>query len=121
MKKTIILLGQPQRALAIEAIRNAPDDYVVTISPRNRTHEQNSLLWAVLQCISEQVMPDGKFYAPETWLEYFKQRFLGTEMLELPNGKLREVEIRSSRMDKKAFSDFVEQIMAWASERKVKI
>lgn len=40
---------------AMEAIRTAPEGYIVTIKPRTRTLAQNSLMWSVLTDLSRQV------------------------------------------------------------------
>ena len=120
MKRTIILSGPTQRARAIEDIRNAPEDMVVTIQPRNRTHEQNALMWGMLQDISEQIRPEDQYFSPEIWLDYFKKKFVGMDLIELPDGSVVEREVRSSKMDKKEFSYFVDQIQAWAIENGVR-
>lgn len=45
--KTFVLAHATARQLAIEAVRNAPDGYVVEVKPKTRSPEQNALLHAL--------------------------------------------------------------------------
>ena len=113
----IPLVNDNARKQAIEAVQGSKLGWVVSISKPNRSTAQNSLYWAVLQAISEQVMPDGQTYHPDTWHIYFKTLFLPGRMRELPGGQMVELEPTTTGMTTAAFSEYVEQVIAWATER----
>lgn len=102
------------RQRALEAVKNARKGWVVRIEPPNRTSAQNSFYWATLSAISEQIRPQGQEHSPDIWHAYFKTRYLPGRMLELPNGQVMEAEPTTTGLTKAQFSDYVEQVLAWA-------
>ena len=102
------------RQRAIEAVKNARQGWVVRIEPPNRTSAQNSFYWATLAAISEQIRPQGQAHDQDVWHAYFKTRFLPGRMIELPNGQVMESEPTTTGLTKAQFSDYVEQVLAWA-------
>jgi hypothetical protein len=113
------LKSEAHRKTALEAIRAAKIGWVVRIEPANRTNAQNAFYWALLQSISEQVMPGGKSHSRDTWHIYFKTLFLPGRMIELPNGELIEQEPSTTGMNKEQFSEYVERVTAWAMDHSV--
>ena len=107
------------RKMAIDAINNAPDGSILEIRESNRTKSQNRFYWELLSAIEMQLVNEGRKYRAEIWHEYFKARYLVPKMMELPNGKLKEVERTTTDLSKKEFSDYIEQVMAFASEHGV--
>ena len=107
--------SEAHRKTALEALRAAKIGWVVRIEPANRTNAQNAFYWALLQSISEQVMPGGKSHSRDTWHIYFKTLFLPGRMIELPNGQVMEAEPTTTGLTKAQFSDYVEQVLAWAT------
>jgi hypothetical protein len=89
------------------------------IRESNRTKSQNRFYWELLGAIEMQLVNEGRRYRAEIWHEYFKARYLVPKMMELPNGKLKEVERTTTDLSKKEFSDYIEQVMAFASEHGV--
>jgi hypothetical protein len=69
----------------------------------------------MLRAISEQIRP-SKSHDPDVWHAYFKTLFLPTRMTELPNGQIVESEPTTTGLTKQEFSDYVEQVLAWATE-----
>ena len=69
------LFSPRQRSLAIEAVRNAPEHYVVEIKPRTRSLEQNAMLWRLLTITSQSVpwTVNGveTMLTPEDWKDIF--------------------------------------------------
>ena len=118
-KRTLILAHDVARQRAIEAVRSAPAGFVVTIQEPNRSALQNAFYWAVIGEISEQVEPDGKHFGSDTWHEYFKGQFLEPEVLDLPGGRCKFIEPTTTKLGKRAFSDYMEQILSWASSQGV--
>jgi len=111
------LANDIMRQKALEAVRSAKHGWVVSVQPPNRTTAQNSFYWATLTAISEQIMPGGKAHDPDVWHSYFKAKFLPGRMIELPNGQVIEQEPTTTGLTKAQFSDYVEQVYAWATER----
>lgn len=103
------------RQRAVEAVKNARQGWVVRIEPPNRTSAQNSFYWATLAAISEQIRPQGQTHDQDVWHAYFKTRFLPGRMIELPNGQVMESEPTTTGLTKAQFSDYVEQVLAWAT------
>lgn len=111
--------SEAHRKTALEAIRAAKIGWVVRIEPANRTNAQNAFYWALLQSISEQVMPGGKSHSRDTWHIYFKTLFLPGRMIELPTGELIEQEPSTTGLNKEQFSEYVERVTAWAMDHSV--
>lgn len=103
------------RQRAIEAVKSAKQGWVISIQPANRTIAQNSFYWATLTAISEQIQPNKKIHDPDIWHSYFKAKFLPGRMIELPNGQVVEQEPTTTGLTKAQFSDYVEQVFAWAT------
>ena len=118
-KRTFTLAHDVARQRAIQAVRDAPAGFVVTVQEPNRSSLQNAFYWAVLGEISEQVEPGGKHFGPDTWHEYFKGQYLDPEVLELPGGRYKFVEPTTTKLGRGAFSDYIEQILSWAAEQGV--
>lgn len=114
--RQIIQINPYTRELAFEALRNAPDGFVMEIRHSDRTTQQNRFYWALLRDISEQLRPQSKIYDADTWHEYFKTKYLIPKMFKLPNGKLKEVERTTTELTKVEFTDYVEQVLAFATE-----
>ena len=103
------------RQRAVEAVKNARQGWVVRIEPPNRTSAQNSFYWATLHAISEQIRPQNQTHDQDVWHAYFKTRYLPGRMIELPNGQVMESEPTTTGLTKAQFSDYVEQVLAWAT------
>ena len=69
------LFSPRQRSLAIEAVRTAPEHYIVEIKPRTRSLEQNAMLWRLLTITSQSVpwTVNGveTMLTPEDWKDIF--------------------------------------------------
>jgi hypothetical protein len=104
----IILTTESDRVRALEAIQGAELGLMVTIIKPPRTAAQNRFYWALLTACSEQLV--GGRYSQEIWHQWAKSRFLGSEMIELPNGQPTELNTES-------FTNYVEQILAYALEK----
>jgi len=57
---------------------------------KNRSKSQNALMHMWFTVIAkEYFLTQGKAYSPEVWKEFFKEQYLGQEVIEMPNGKLK--------------------------------
>jgi len=95
---------------------DADIEIVVRDTVYKRSTEQNRLYWACLNEIAEQAKPEGREYSAETWAEYFKSRFIGSEDITLPNGQTLTRPISTTTLDKGSFSEYVTQIQAWCGQ-----
>jgi len=101
-------------ALAMAAA-GTPLEVVVREHKSKRSVEQNARLHALLTEIADQVWIRGRKYDVETWKEHFRQKLIGTEEIEMPDGKRLERGISTTTLDVAAFSDFMDQITAHAT------
>lgn len=111
------------RQRARDAIAQAPDGYVVTIKPPTRSLEQNAALWALLTEFSERLEwpVNGAMVrmTPEEWKDVLTAAFR-QESARLAMGLTGGVVMlgsRTSKMDKRTFSEFLDFAQAVAAER----
>ena len=97
-------------------IDQAPNGYVIEIKEQNRSQHQNSLYWSTVHEIADSIFLNGKKFTPQVWHIYFKQRYLPSQIIELPNGQLMEVDPTTTTLTKTEFSDFVTQVLAFQAE-----
>lgn len=112
-EKQVFCLSHAQaRQNAAQAVMQAPDGWFVTLKPKTRTLEQNARYWGrgVLAQIAEKATVGDRRFSAEVWHEQFKRQFIGIE--ELPNGQV--VGKSSAKLGVKAFSEFVDQVEAFA-------
>lgn len=83
----------------------------------HRSSGQNRLYWSLLHEIADKVRPGGKGYSAEVWHELFKQKILGAEDVELPNGKVISRSRSTTSLDKAEMAEYVTKIEAWAAHR----
>lgn len=120
MKKTFTLSHLTARKRALQAVAEAPDGFVVTVSEPTRSLEQNARLWAVLTEVSEQVIWHGKKLAPEDWKHVFSAGL--RKMAVVPNldgTGFVALGQSTSQMSKREFADLMTLIDAFAAERGV--
>lgn len=112
-RKLFNLVHAQARAGALQAVKDAPDGYQVTVGPPKRTREQNARYWGrgVLAQIAEQVSVGGRRYSAESWHELFKRQFIG--VMELPNKDI--VSMSSADLNKAQFSAFCQEVEAHAA------
>jgi NinB protein len=113
MTKQIFCLAHAQaRQNAAQAVMQAPDGWFVTLQDRTRTIEQNARYWSrgILSQIAEKAVVGGRRFSAEAWHEQFKRQFIGIE--ELPSGQV--IGKSSTKLGVKAFSEFVDQVEAYA-------
>jgi hypothetical protein len=69
------LFSKRQRQAAIEAVKSAPEHYIVEIKPRSRSLDQNAMLWRLLTIASKSVpwTVNGveTMLTPEDWKDIF--------------------------------------------------
>ena len=126
MNRTFII-GNSRAALmrALSLLGNflvrEEDDYELIIRKREhkRSTEQNRRYWALLNEISEGLPVQGVTHSPDAWHLYFRQKFIGSEDLKMPNGKTFTQPISTTTLDVGSFSEYMTQIEAWAAQHGV--
>lgn len=121
MKQTFILqpVPHPARNNALEAVRNAQDGMCVEIKPKTRSLDQNSLLWPLLQCLSDQVDWYGYKLTPDEWKDVMSAALKKSKIVPGIDGGFVAIGLRTSQLSKKDFSDLVEIILAFGAEKGV--
>lgn len=118
-----ILAHTEARRRASEAIQQAPDGYVVTIKPPARSLDQNAAMWALLGEFAERLEwpVNGQMVKmdAEDWKHVLTAAFRQeTARVAMGlNGGVVMLGSRTSKMDKREFSEFLEFINAVAAER----
>ena len=120
MKQIFRLVHAEARRRAVEAVRSAPDGYVVEVKDATRTLEQNALLWAVLTDVAEQVEWYGKKLTNEEWKDVVTASLKRSKVVPGLDGGFVVLGQRTSTMTKREFSELVELIYAFGAEREVK-
>lgn len=120
--QTIILSSSYRREQAKRLIDLAPDYAVVNVRQRNRTTEQNSLMWALLSDIS-RAKPEGRSMTPEVWKALFLHSLGHEQRFEhaLDGKGVVPVGFRSSRLTVEQMSELIEFIMEYAARHSVEL
>lgn len=126
-KRKLVLLNDEIRLRAMEAVRDAPEGHSVTIAPPGRSLDQNAMLWPLLECFSQQLLwpVNGEMVKlePDEWKDILTAAFR-QETVRLAmglSGGMVMLGLRTSKMTKRDFSEFIEFIMATATHRGVNI
>lgn len=81
----------------------------ITLHKAKRSNDANALYWAWLAIIASETGNDR-----ETCHKFFAKKFLGYDVHEFGNDKIAVVR-STSRLDTKAFSEYMDQVSAFAS------
>lgn len=121
MSKIILkLTGPTAKHAACCRIHDAPEGHVVTISEPNRTLDQNSKLWPMLEDVSRQVEWYGSRLTKEEWKDVFSASLKKQKAVPGIDGGFVVCGQSTSKMSKREFADLVELIYAFGGERGVK-
>lgn len=120
MKQTFTLAHSLARKRAMQAVAEAPDGFVVTVSEPTRSLEANAKLWAMLTEVAAQVEWYGKKLAPEDWKHIFSAGL--KKMAVVPNldgTGFVALGQSTSQMSRREFAELIELIQAFGAERGV--
>lgn len=125
-KRIFILSHDQARQGAIEAFRNAPAGWKVTLEPPKRSLDQNALLHAICQEVARQMQWHGVKRDYLQWkLLFVSGHAMATKgEVDLDRGLEGEiVNFREStaRMDKKRFNSLLDYIYAWCAENGLRL
>ena len=109
----------------MNALRDAPDGYVLTIGEPNRSLEQNAAQWPILEAFSQQLQwpVNGlmTLLTPEEWKDILSAAFFQQQprvAMGLSGGMVLLGQ-RTSKFSKKQFSDWIEFLHSTAIDRDV--
>lgn len=127
MSAKFILSHETARRRAVAAVADAPAGYVVTLAEPTRTVEQNAVQWPYLDAFSKQLKwpVNGELVTmtPDEWKDVLTAAFLG-ESVRLAKGLSGGVVmlgLRTSRMGKSVFSEWIDFLKATAAMRNVNV
>ena len=121
------LVHDTARTRAAEAVRTAPDGYVVRIEEQKRNGDQNAAMWPILDAFSEQLKwpVNGQMVkmSAEEWKDILSAAF----RQEVPrvamglNGGMVMLGHKTREFGKREFSEWLDFLHATAAERGVRI
>lgn len=93
-------------------------DLEITIRPykSKRSIEQNRRLWKIYQHLADTVWVDGRKFDPETWHEYCKGKFIGYDVIAMPDGSEIRRPMSSTKLNTAEMTDYQNNIQAWAAD-----
>jgi len=116
---------QARENAARYVLREAPDDYVVTIKEPTRNLDQNALMWVLLEAFSQQLLwpVNGAMVKlePEEWKDLLSAAYRQESQrvaMGLSGGMVM-LGLRTSKMGRREFAEFIEFIQATAADRGV--
>lgn len=121
MKQLFVMAHQEARRRAVMAIQNAPDGYVVKITPPTRTLEANAAMWAALNDVARQVVWHGRKLDAESWKHIFSSSLKKQDVVPNLDGTGFVVIGQStSKFTKGEMADMIELVRAFGTEYGVK-
>jgi hypothetical protein len=125
-KQTFILAHDMARQRAVEAVRNAPQGFAVTVGEPSRSLDQNAAQWPILEAFSEQLQwpVNGKLttLTKEEWKDILTAAFRKETRVAMGlDGGFVMLGQRTSKFGKREFSDWLEFLHAVAAERGVAV
>lgn len=119
-KRTFILAHDMARANAVQAVKEAPAGYAVSVSEPNRTLDQNAAQWPYLAGFAAQkeLCLNGVMQkvTDDDWKDVLTGVWLGETRMAAFDGKVIMLPQRTSKMGKKVFSDWMEFLVAMAAQ-----
>lgn len=117
--KVLVLTGPQARQSACRHVMEAPEGYVVKITERTRSLDQNAKLWPMLGDISEQVEWYGKHLTDEEWKDVFTAALKKSKVVPGLDGGFVVLGQRTSNMTKSEFSELIELMYSFGAEHDV--
>lgn len=120
MKQTFIMAHDLARQRAIQAVKDAPEGYAVTVGEPTRTLDQNAAQWPYLAgfAAQKQLCINGvmQWVTDDDWKDVLTGAWNGEIRMAAFDGKVIMLPQRTSQMGKKTFSDWMEFLVAMAAQ-----
>ncbi len=127
MSKRFILAHETARRRAMAAVADAPAGYCITVSEPNRSLSQNAAQWPILEAFSRQLKwpVNGAMVTltPEEFKDVLTAAFQGetVRLAQGLNGGVVMLGMRTSKMSKRQFGEWLDFLGATAALRGVQI
>ena len=118
-KQYFVLAHETSRQRAAHAVLSAPDGFIVEIKEPNRSLEQNSKLWSLLHDLSVQVNWHGNKLTEENWKDILSASLKRQKVVPGIDGNFVVLGQRTSKMNKKDFSELLELTYAFGAQQGV--
>lgn len=119
-KLTFILSHDVARQRAIQAVKDAPEGFAVSVSEPTRTLDQNAAQWPYLAgfAAQKQLCINGvmEWVTDDDWKDVLTGVWHGEARMAAFDGKVIMLPQRTSKMGKKVFSDWMEFLVAMAAQ-----
>lgn len=119
-RRTFILAHAQARAGAIQAVRDAPEGYAVTIAEPSRSLTQNAAQWPYLAgfAAQKQLCINGVMQnvTADDWKDTLTGCYHGEMRMAAFDNKLIMLPQRTSKMGKRVFSEWLEYLVAMAAQ-----
>lgn len=121
MKRTLKLINSDVRKLAIQAIQDAPEGFVVTVGDATRTLDQNAAQWPWLEGFAQQmeipINGEDMKVDNDTWKEILTAAYNDDTNMRFANWKDKTILLpeRTSKMGKRRFSEWLDWLIAEAT------
>lgn len=120
MKQTFIMAHHLARQRAIQAVKDAPEGYAVTVGEPTRTLDQNAAQWPYLAgfAAQKQLCINGvmQWVTDDDWKDTLTACWNGEMRMAAFDGKVIMLPQRTSQMGKKVFSTWMEFLVAMAAQ-----
>lgn len=120
MKQTFVMSHDLARQRAIQAVKDAPEGYAVTVGEPTRSLEQNAAQWPYLAgfAAQKQLCINGvmQHVTDDDWKDVLTGCYHGETRMAAFDGKVIMLPQRTSQMGKKVFSTWMEFLVAMAAQ-----
>lgn len=118
-KQFFILANDAVRQRAVDGVISAPEGYAVEIKPANRSLDQNAKLWQMLHDLSVQVDWHGNKLSEDEWKDVLTAALKQQKVVPGLEGGFVVLGQRTSKMNKKDFSELLELTYAFGAQQGV--
>ena len=115
----ITLWSNEDRKRACAWIMKAPKGFRFSLQETKRTVPQNDRMWAMLTCVSTQLVWHGQRYTPEQWKDYFVHSLSGGAFMPAEDGGMVPIGRSTSKLGKQEHSLLTEIIEGFAERQGV--
>lgn len=120
MKQTFVMSHDLARQRAMQAVKDAPEGFCVTVAEPTRSLDQNAAQWPYLAgfAAQKQLCLNGvmQFVTDDDWKDVLTGCWKGETRMAAFDGKVIMLPQRTSQMGKKVFSDWMEFLVAMAAQ-----
>lgn len=127
-ERRVFILAHPEaRRRALAYVAEAPDLYLVEVREQKRNLEQNAYLWVILQHFAEQIEwpVNGVMckLSPEDWKDLLSAAYKRESQRVAMgiDGGMVMLGMRTSKMGRRVFAEFLEFVLSVAADRGVVI